>query len=247
MSGRIQRAQEIDGLEILASAVPVRHEVLLPPEVQVQHGSDGIDAQAVEVEFLQPVAGAGKQESAHFVPLVIEDQRAPVAVLGLARIVILVQCGAVEIRQPMCVAREMSRHPVEQHADAGLVTLVDELTQLIRGAVAAGGREVAGGLIAPGVIQRMLGDRQQFDVREAGIAHIRDQFGGEFAPGVEAPVVVAPPGAGCAPRRCSSARAASRAARAPRASRRRATDVRTARRSTRCRGVSPWPGRRDRS
>ncbi len=136
-------------------------------EIQVQHRGDRIDAQAVEMELLEPVAGAREQEAAHFVALVVEDQRAPVACSPLRGSCVFVQRGAIEARQAVGVAREMSRHPVEQHADAGLMALIDEIAQVVGRAVAAGGREVAGGLVAPGVIERMLGDRQQLDVREA--------------------------------------------------------------------------------
>src|SRR5258708_11623821 len=120
MGGRVQRAQELDGLEILTAAVAVGYEVTLPAEIQIQHRGNGIDAQAVEVKFLEPVAGAREQEGAHFVPLVIEDQRAPVAVLALARGFAFVQRGAIDARQAVGVAREMPRHPVEPHATARL-------------------------------------------------------------------------------------------------------------------------------
>ena len=59
MRDAVQRAQEIDGLEILATAVLVGHEVAAAAEVQIEHRSHGVDAQAVEVEVLQPEAGAG--------------------------------------------------------------------------------------------------------------------------------------------------------------------------------------------
>ena len=48
-----------------------------------------------------------------------------------------------------------------------LVQHVDQVHQILRRAVARGRREVAGGLVAPRAVERVLGDRQQLDVGEA--------------------------------------------------------------------------------
>ena len=75
----VQLAQEIDGLEVLAAAVPVRHPLArLARVVEVQHRRHGVHAKAVDVERLEPVERVGQQEVADFVPAVVEDQRAPV-------------------------------------------------------------------------------------------------------------------------------------------------------------------------
>ena len=59
--------------------------------------------------------------------------------------------------------------------------MVDEIAEVVRSAVAAGGREIARGLIAPGQVEGVLGDRQQFDVGEAHVLHIGCQPMGQFA------------------------------------------------------------------
>ena len=51
-----------------------------------------------------------------------------------------------------------------------LVQHVDEIHEILRRAVARGRREVAGRLVAPRAVERMLGDRHQLDVREALLA-----------------------------------------------------------------------------
>ena len=48
--------------------------------------------------------------------------------------------------------------------------VIDEEAEVLRGAEAAGGGEIAGALVAPGGIQRVLGDGQQLDVGEAQLA-----------------------------------------------------------------------------
>ena len=50
--------------------------------------------------------------------------------------------------------------------------LVDEVFQIIGDAEAAGGGEVAGTLVAPGGIQRVLGDGEELYMGEAHLLHI---------------------------------------------------------------------------
>ena len=114
-------------------------------------------------------------------PAVVEDLRAPVAVLAAARIGVLVERRAVEQPQAVAVAGEMGRHPVEDHADAVLVQHVDEIHEVLRRAVAAGGGVVAHRLVAPTGRQRMLADRQQFDVRVADLLAVLGQLMGQIA------------------------------------------------------------------
>ena len=69
--------------------------------------------------------------------------------LALARVLMFVERGAIEIAEAVNVLGEMRGHPIEQHADPMTVAFVDEELEFVRRAVARGGREVAGHLIAP--------------------------------------------------------------------------------------------------
>ena len=91
---------------------------------------------------------------------------------SLARVGMLVEVRAVEARQPVRVAGKMRRHPVEDHADAAPVQVVDEVHEVLRRAVARGRREVAGHLVAPGAVEGMLHHRQQLHVREAELGYV---------------------------------------------------------------------------
>ena len=112
------------------------------------------------------------QERPHLVAAVVEDQRAPVAVLALARIGVLVERGAVELGQAVPVLREVAGHPVEDHADAVAMARVHEVAEVVRRAEAAGRREEADHLVAPRAGERMLHHRHQLDVRVAHLAHV---------------------------------------------------------------------------
>ncbi len=144
----------------------------------------------------QPEQGVGDQEVADLVAAVVEHQRAPVGVLAAARVLVLVQRGAVEAREPELVAREVRRHPVEDHADAVLVHAVDELAEVVGRAVERRGREVAGHLVAPRALERVRHHRQQLDVRVAQVLDVRAQLVGELEVGERAVALerVEPPG-----------------------------------------------------
>jgi hypothetical protein len=165
---RVELLQERDGIEVLAASVLVRDPLPVRARViEVQHRGDGVDAETIEVVLLEPEQRVRQQEVADLVAAVVEDQRAPVLVLALPRVFVLVERGAVEAREAVRILREVARHPVEQHADAGAVTRVDEVLEVVRVAVTAGRREEAGDLVAPRSAVGMFQHRQQLDVREA--------------------------------------------------------------------------------
>ena len=143
--------------------------------VQIQHRRDRVDAQPVDVVFLEPEQRVRQQEVPHLVAAVVEDQRAPVLMLALPRVRVLVERGAVKLREAVLVFREMPGHPVENEAEPGLVAGVDEVLEVLRRPEAARRREEPEHLVAPGARKRMLHHRQQLDVREAGLLRVRHQ------------------------------------------------------------------------
>src|ERR1700688_5242772 len=78
----------------------------------------------------------------------------------------LVEMSAVEVRQTVGIGREVRRYPVENHGDAVLVQVIDQIHEILRRAVARCGSEITGGLISPGTIEGMFHHRQEFDVGE---------------------------------------------------------------------------------
>ena len=65
----------------------------------------------------------------------------------------------------------------------GLVQLVDEVPELIRGAELRHRCEVAGDVVAPGTFERMLGNRHEFHMGVALPAAVLDQFVGQLQVG----------------------------------------------------------------
>lgn len=89
----------------------------------------------------------------------------------------------------------MGGHPVQDDADAGLVELIHQPHEVVWGAEAAGGREVAGALIAPGGVQGMLRDGEQLHMGEAHLLYVGHQIPADVPVGEHLVVAGAPPGA----------------------------------------------------
>ena len=89
----------------------------------------------------------------------------------------------------------MPRHPVEQNAEAVLVAVIDEVAEIFRASEARGRGKKSGALVAPGIVQRMLGHRQQLDVGEAQRLQVVHQLMRQLAVVEKAPVVRSAPGA----------------------------------------------------
>ena len=172
----VRLLEEKDRLEILAAAESVRDPLpRLARVIEIKHRRDRIHAQAVDVIFVEPEERVGDEEIAHFVAAEIENQRAPILVLALPRIGVFVEIRAVKLREGMRVLRKMRRHPIHDHADAGAMAAIDEMPELVRRSEAAGRRVIVRDLITPRAFERMLGDREQLDVGEAHLEHVRQQ------------------------------------------------------------------------
>ena len=128
----VQLLEERDRVEVLTAAVAVRHPLARPARVvEIEHRGDRVDPQTVRVELLEPVERVREEEVAHLVAREVEDERAPVGMRAPARIGVLVERGAVEAGERPLVAREVGRHPVEDHPDAPPVQCVDEGAQVV--------------------------------------------------------------------------------------------------------------------
>ena len=150
VDGGVHLLQEADGIEILATAVLIRSPFAgLAGVVEVEHRGHGVDAQAVDVELLDPVHGVGHQEVAHLGAPEVEDVGAPVGMLATLGVWVLVEGGAVESAEGPGVLGEVSGHPVDDDADTRPVQRVDEVAELVGGAESRGGGEVGGDLVAP--------------------------------------------------------------------------------------------------
>ena len=171
----IELLQEIHGLQVLIAAVDIADpRSVLAAIVKIQHGGYGVYPQSVDVKHFQPEEGRRVEEGADFVPPIVKDTGTPVGVFSLAQIGIFIAGLSVKLIESEGVLREVGGYPVQNHAHTGLVELVDEIHQVVGCAKAAGGRKISGTLIAPGVVQRMLGDGQQLHMGKTHLLYIWD-------------------------------------------------------------------------
>src|SRR6266403_667409 len=150
----------MDGVEVLSAAVNIWNPLPgLPRIVQVKHRSAGVHAQAVDVIFVEPEKRVADEKIAHFVSAIIKNKGAPILLLALARVQVLVEIGSIKFGQGVGVLWKMRRHPIQDNADASLMTFVDEMTEIVRRTESAGGRVIICDLITPRTFKGMLGDR----------------------------------------------------------------------------------------
>ena len=106
----VHALEQGDGGQVLAAAELIGQPLtMLTGVVEIEHGSDGVNAQAVEVIFIEPEQGASQQEILDFGTAVIEDRRAPVGMLSQARVGVFVQVRTVEQGQAVGVVGEVGR------------------------------------------------------------------------------------------------------------------------------------------
>src|SRR5882724_4950329 len=97
-----------DGLGILLPALLIGQPfACLARIVEVEHGGDRIDPKAVEVIALEPEERVVDEKTRDLAAAEVIDGGVPVGVKAAPRIVVLVEGGAVELRQAVLVGREM--------------------------------------------------------------------------------------------------------------------------------------------
>ena len=168
--------KEVDRIEILAAAVLVGDPLpFIAAVIQVQHRSYRVDAQAIDVIFVEPEQRIRGEEIANLIAAVVKNLCTPVGVFALTRIGMLVKRGAVEVIEAVAIFGEVGRHPVDQYADVVLMQMIDKILEIFGLAIPTRGSIIADRLIAPTSGKRMLADRHQFDVRETHHLAITDQ------------------------------------------------------------------------
>ena len=179
----VEPLEEGDRLQVFAPTMRVGDPFAgFAAVVAVQHRGDRVDPQSVDTETLDPVQRIADQVVAHLGAAEVENQRVPVGVHSLARIGVFVQMGTIEVAQPVRVAREMRRNPVEQQAKAAFMAARDETAKALGAAKARRRRVQADRLVAPGAVEGVLADGQQLEVGEAHVDGVGNQRVGQFVP-----------------------------------------------------------------
>src|SRR5262249_34594460 len=107
-----------------------------------------------------------------FIAPVIEYVSIPIRMESLTPVGMFVKMRAVEVSQPVAIRREVRRYPVENYPNSMLVKVIHHVHEVLRRSIARGWRKVTGGLISPRAIERMLHNRQQFNMGELHTLHV---------------------------------------------------------------------------
>ena len=191
----IQVLEELDRFQVLVVAILVGHPLsVILSVVQIQHGSHRIYTKAVHMALFHPEQGVGQKEILDLRSAIVVDLGTPVGMLALPGIFMLVAGSSVKIGQTMSILGEVSRHPVQDHADLVLVHIVHKIFEIFRSPVTGGRCIVPGHLIAPGSVEWMLRDTHQFDMSVAHIFHILCQTFRRLPVGIKAFLIFFRPG-----------------------------------------------------
>src|SRR5437879_2306864 len=108
MGDFVHALDEVDRVKIFAAAELVGNPLAgYAGIVEIEHGGNGVHAEAVNVVLVQPQKRVGNQIVLNFVAAVVVGERAPIGVRTLARVGVLVEMGAIELREPVGVAGKM--------------------------------------------------------------------------------------------------------------------------------------------
>src|SRR6185295_7588982 len=108
---------------------------------------NGVYAQAVNMVDVEPEHRAAQEEAANLMPAVVENEAVPVFVDSDSRVGMFVKVGAVEVAERPFVCGKVRGHPVQNHRYSMLVQVIDQVHQVLRSAITAGGREISRRLI----------------------------------------------------------------------------------------------------
>ena len=114
--------------------------------------------------------------------------------LALPGVCVFIAGGAVKLIEAERIFGEVGGDPVQQDPNTGLMELIYQIHEVVRGAETAGGRKIAGTLIPPGGVQRMLSHRHQLYVGKPHFFHIGDQIGRNIPVAQKLIIPGAPPG-----------------------------------------------------
>src|SRR6185295_17601049 len=125
---------------------------------------------------IQPIESAVEKEVPDLDAIVIEDAAVPVRMVAEPWVGMIVEVCAVELGKSMRIVWKVRGRPVHKHTNSGLMGRIDEGHEVFRRSVTAGDGEITGGLIAPGSIEWVLGNRHQFNIGITHILHVWDEL-----------------------------------------------------------------------
>ena len=166
--------------EVLLRRIESRPDAM----VEVEHRSHAIEAEAVEVEILHPIAHIREQELQRLLLAVVEQFGVPkVVVAALACMKILEISAVKEVDALADVFHRVGMNEVHDDQQAHAVRCVNQLHQILGRTETRTRREEIGDMVAKRAVIRMLGDGHELDGVVAVRLDARQDVLGEFLVG----------------------------------------------------------------
>ena len=161
MNQTVGKGKIADGIIILMTieVVTVVAERLSQTVAVVEHRSYTIEAEAIEVVFVEPVLAVAQEEVHHLILTIVEAETVPSWMLvSVARIEVLVRITGKITETFHLILHCMRVNDIHNDSDAILMSCINERLELLRGSETAAGSKEAAYVIAEGSIIRMLLD-----------------------------------------------------------------------------------------
>ena len=130
----VGKSEIADCIAILIAVVVVAIavEVLSEAVVQIEHGCDSIETEAIELVLFEPVLAVAQEEVEHVVACIVEAEAVPCWVLAaVASIEVLVSLSAEVAKAFELVLDSVAVNKIHDHGNAHAMCLVDESLQLL--------------------------------------------------------------------------------------------------------------------
>ena len=132
--------------------------------IEIEHRSQSIYAQGVDMIFLEPVDGVGNQKTLYFLAPDIKAARTPTLVLDAVPALVFVKGLSVKFIKTVSILCKVRGHPIENNAYTRLVHCIHKRHKILWRAVTCGRRVISAHLISPRAIEGMLADGHQLHV-----------------------------------------------------------------------------------
>ena len=103
--------------------------------IQIQHGSNRINSQSINMELVHPEHSVGNKEIRHLILAIIKHLGSPVRMLSLAWIRIFIDTAAIKISKSMGIPWKMSRNPVKNNANSLAVHIIHKIHEILRSSI----------------------------------------------------------------------------------------------------------------
>lgn len=127
--------------------------------VGIQHASDSVESEAIELVLIHPEAKIAQQEAQYFMVAVVEETAVPELMTTLCTFMEVEVIAAIKhVQSVQHILGSVTVHDIEQDCDSHAVGSIDQLFEVVWGPVSATGGKKAINLVAKACVVCVLHD-----------------------------------------------------------------------------------------